>query len=107
MGLEVIAGLAIAALGTGLQVNASRQAARETKDARRDQAYQAGRKQAQLDETQRANDATAAARLSRLRQRAALASNTGSDQTIATGPMGLSQTQGAATGPQPLKKLGA
>jgi hypothetical protein len=107
MGIEAIVGLAIAAAGTGYQIHSSREAARESKDVRRDQAYQAGRRQAELSEAQQANDATAAARLARLRQRAALASNTDYGDTIKTGPMGLSATQAAPTGPQPLKKLGA
>ena len=109
MGIETIlaiGGLALAAAGTGAQVAASRDASRDSRDARRDQENAMRQRTAQLDEAQKANDATAAARLARMRQRAALSANTGYDQTIATGPMGLAATQ-AATGPQPLKKLGA
>lgn len=103
MGLEVA--LIAGAIAAGTQVYASREQARDAKGARREQAYQASRQQAQLDETQKANDATAAARLARMRQRAALSG--GNESTIATSPMGLSATQTPTTGPQPLKKLGA
>lgn len=108
MGLELaIASLAVGLASAGLEHNASRQANREAKDARRDQAYRAGQESLRLQQTKDANDATAAARLARLRQQAAIASGNGTDQTVATGPMGLAATQSYPTGPQPLKKLGA
>lgn len=109
MGIETIiaiGALAATAAGTGAQVAQSRDAARDSRDARRDQAYQSGRKQLALEESQKANDATASARSARLRQRAVLAGM--SDKTIATSPLGLTQTQGTPAAAAPLlKSLGA
>jgi hypothetical protein len=115
MGIETaiaIIGIAAAAAGTGAEVYSSQQAADKSDKARKDSEAMAKRNAAQLAETQNQNDATAAARLARLRQRAFLAiSGQNNDQTIATSPMGLAATQGASGGgysaPKPLQKLGA
>jgi hypothetical protein len=114
MGIETaiaIIGIAAAAAGTGAEVYSSQQAADKSDKARKDSEAMAKRNAAQLAETQNQNDATAAARLARLRQRAFLANGQNNDQTIATSPMGLAATQGASGGgysaPKPLQKLGA
>jgi hypothetical protein len=115
MGLETviaIASIAAAAAGTGAEVYSSQQAADASNKQRKEAASMAQRNAAQLAEKQSQNDATAAARLARLRQRAFLAnSGQNNDQTVATSPMGLAATQGGSGGgyaaPKPLQKLGA
>lgn len=92
MGIEV-ALIAAAVAGTAAQVYSSREQSRDARGARREQAFQASRNQANLEESQRKNDATAAARQARLRQRALLASATGNNETIGTSPLGLSTQQ--------------
>jgi hypothetical protein len=113
MGLEIgtaiaLAGVLASAAGTGAAIYNGIESKNEAAAAGRAQARDARKRQTELENAQAANDATAAARMARMRQRASIASNQGYDQTIATSPLGLASTQsGGATGPQPLKKLGA
>ncbi len=108
MGIETIAlvGLAVSAAAAGTQAYQSERAADKSDDARKKQEGAMRLNQARLDEAQKQNDATAAARVARMRQRAILSAG-GQSSTIATSPLGLSATQGSGGGPQPLKSLGA
>ncbi len=104
MGLELaLIGAALA--GTAAQVHSSRQQGRDAKGARREQAFQASRNMASLEEEKQRNNATDAARQARLRLRAGLSGATGNSQTVSTSPLGLAtQDQGGAGG---YTKLGA
>lgn len=103
MGIETvvaIAGLAAAAASTGNEVYQSQRAEEKSDDA-------AAAQKKRINDLEAQQDATAAARTARLRQVAALAGKQGYGSTVATSPRGLSATQSAPTGPQPLTKLGA
>ncbi len=109
MGIETviaIAGLAVAAAGTGAEVKSSQDAKAAAKDTQNEQEQAVRDQNAQLASEQQKNDATMAAKSARMRQRALLAGSQGNASTIATSPLGLAPT--AATGTQPLKtNLGA
>jgi hypothetical protein len=107
MGIETavaIAGIAASAVGTGAGIYTAVDSRDQAAAASRAQARDARKRQMELENAQASNDATAAARMARMRQRALIAGNQGYDQTIATSPLGLAPTQ---SGPKPLMKLGS
>ena len=94
---------AIAAIaGTGASIGLGIAQAGDARDARNRQQAAVDQQNAKLAETQKQNDATAAARTARLRQRALLSGAQGVDSTIATSPLGLSSSGAPAV--TPLKK---
>ena len=96
-----IAGAVAAAASTGAEVYNQQQTRADAADANA-----AARKQ--KNEIASQQDATAQARVARMRQVAAVSSMR-DQQTVASSPLGLTATQsgGGYGGSQPLKKLGA
>lgn len=102
MGIETIiaiAAIAASTAATGYEVSASRDQAREGKDAQRKQEQAVRNQNAALAEKQAQADATTAARTARMRQRALLAENQGNDSMIATSPLGLAPQAGTGAAP--------
>jgi hypothetical protein len=93
-----IVGLVASGAAAGEQHHQAQQAADKSQAAQKTQTTNAGILSKQLADQTAQNDATAAARTSRLRQRALIGSMQGNDQTISTTPLGLANGATADAG---------
>ena len=90
MGVETIialAGVAVAAAGTGATVYQGQKQADIAKDAAKDQSLEAMRQRESLAEKQRQEEATRTAQTAKLRQR--ISGSEGKKSTVLTAPLGL------------------